>query len=196
MRHITKNFGGVHALRDVTFTAHAGEVHALCGENGAGKSTLMKILAGAITDYEGQIVLDGRPVAFSGPRDAEDAGIRIIYQELNLVTEMTVAANIFLGREKTRGPRAGSTTARWRPRRGGCSTAWGRRSSPAPGSATCGSATSRWSRSPRRWSFDAADPDHGRADLGALRRRGRPPLPRHRRPPQARARPSSTSRTR
>jgi ABC-type sugar transport system ATPase subunit len=103
MRHITKNFGGVHALADVSITAHAGEVHALCGENGAGKSTLMKILAGAITDYEGAIILDGREVRFAGPREAEDAGIRIIYQELNLVTEMTVAANIFLGRERTRG---------------------------------------------------------------------------------------------
>lgn len=103
MRQITKNFGGVHALRDVTFTARAGEVHSLCGENGAGKSTLMKILAGAITDYDGQIEVNGRPVRFSGPRAAEDAGIRIIYQELNLVPQMTVAANIFLGRERTQG---------------------------------------------------------------------------------------------
>jgi ABC-type sugar transport system ATPase subunit len=103
MKAISKNFGGVHALRDVTFTARAGEVHALCGENGAGKSTLMKILAGAITDYDGTIVLHGRAVAFSGPRHAEDAGIRIIYQELNLVPELTVAANIFLGRERRRG---------------------------------------------------------------------------------------------
>jgi ABC-type sugar transport system ATPase subunit len=103
MRHITKNFGGVHALSDVGVTAHAGEVHALCGENGAGKSTLMKILAGAITEYDGAIIFDGREVRFTGPREAEDAGIRIIYQELNLVTEMTVAANIFLGRERTNG---------------------------------------------------------------------------------------------
>jgi ABC-type sugar transport system ATPase subunit len=103
MRHITKNFGGVQALCNVSLAAHAGEVHALCGENGAGKSTLMKILAGAINEYDGEIVLDGRAVSFSGPREAEDAGIRIIYQELNLVTEMTVAANIFLGCERTRG---------------------------------------------------------------------------------------------
>ncbi len=103
MEHISKHFGGSHALRDVTFDARAGEVHALCGENGAGKSTLMKILAGAIVDYEGRIVLDGRERAFSGPRDAEDVGIRIIHQELNLVPELSVAANIFLGREKTRG---------------------------------------------------------------------------------------------
>src|SRR5687768_16319522 len=94
MEGITKHFGGVHALEDVTFEACAGEVHALCGENGAGKSTLMKVLAGAITDYSGRIVLEGRPVAFAGPREAEDAGIRIIYQELNLVPDLSVAAHI------------------------------------------------------------------------------------------------------
>ncbi len=99
MERITKHFGGVHALESVTFEAAAGEVHALCGENGAGKSTLMKILAGAITEFDGRILLDGRPVTFGGPRDAEDAGIRIIHQELNLVPDLTVAANIFLGRE-------------------------------------------------------------------------------------------------
>src|SRR5271166_2837547 len=81
MRHIAKSFGGVRALRDVSLTAGAGEVHAICGENGAGKSTLMKILAGAITEYEGEIQFNGRPVRFAGPREAEDAGIRIIYQE-------------------------------------------------------------------------------------------------------------------
>ncbi len=100
MEHITKHFGGVHALDDVTFEARAGEVHAVCGENGAGKSTLMKILAGAITDFEGRILLEGRPVDFGGPRDAEDAGVRIIHQELNLVPDLSVAANVFLGREK------------------------------------------------------------------------------------------------
>jgi ABC-type sugar transport system ATPase subunit len=104
MRNISKSFGGVHALRDVSLEAHAGEVHAVCGENGAGKSTLMKILAGAITGYDGSIELGGRAVAFAGPREAEDAGIRIIYQELNLVPDLTVAANIFLGRERTSAP--------------------------------------------------------------------------------------------
>jgi ribose transport system ATP-binding protein len=100
MENITKHFGGVHALEGVTFEARAGEVHAICGENGAGKSTLMKILAGAITDYSGQIVLNGQPVSFSGPRAAEAAGIRIIHQELNLVPNLTVADNVFLGREQ------------------------------------------------------------------------------------------------
>lgn len=100
MEHVTKRFGGVHALEDVSFEARPGEVHALCGENGAGKSTLMKILAGAITEHGGQILINGQPRKFEGPRDAEDAGIRIIYQELNLVPDLSVAANIFLGREK------------------------------------------------------------------------------------------------
>ena len=100
MEAITKQFGGIHALQGVSLQARAGEVHAICGENGAGKSTLMKVLAGAITDYDGQILLDHQAVKFSGPRDAEDAGIRIIYQELNLVPDLTVAANIFLGRER------------------------------------------------------------------------------------------------
>jgi len=100
MQHISKSFGGVRALRDVSFSAGSGEVVALCGENGAGKSTLMKILAGAIVLYEGQIVLSGTPARFSGPRQAEDAGIRIIYQELNLVQQLTVSDNVFLGREK------------------------------------------------------------------------------------------------
>jgi ABC-type sugar transport system ATPase subunit len=104
MRKVSKSFGGVHALRDVSLEARAGEVHALCGENGAGKSTLMKILAGAITDFDGTIVLNGRERRFFGPRQAEDAGIRIIYQELNLVPELSVAANIFLGRERKIGP--------------------------------------------------------------------------------------------
>jgi ABC-type sugar transport system ATPase subunit len=103
MRGISKSFGGVHALRDVSVVAYGGEVHAICGENGAGKSTLMKILAGAISEYDGRILIDGRPIRFDDPREAEDAGIRIIYQELNLVPQLSVAANIFLGRERTRG---------------------------------------------------------------------------------------------
>ena len=101
MRSITKRFGGVHALEGVDFSAKGGEVHALCGENGAGKSTLMKILAGAITDYQGSITLEGEAVKFSGTRSAEDLGIRIIHQELNLVPDLSVSANIFLGRELT-----------------------------------------------------------------------------------------------
>ncbi len=103
MRKITKHFGGIHALQNVSIDARAGEVHSICGENGAGKSTLMKILAGVVNDYEGEIILKGKKAVFSTPRDAEDAGVRIIYQELNLIPDLSVAANIFLGREKTKG---------------------------------------------------------------------------------------------
>ncbi|MBR2689303.1 MAG: sugar ABC transporter ATP-binding protein [Aquamicrobium sp.] len=98
--NISKAFGGVVALSDVGFDLRRGEIHALMGENGAGKSTLMKILSGVYTDYEGTVSVAGQPVRFSGVRDAEDAGIAIIHQELNLVPELSVAENIFLGREK------------------------------------------------------------------------------------------------
>src|SRR5262245_35589098 len=100
VRHITKRFPGVTALSDVSLDVLGGEVHAIVGENGAGKSTLMKILSGAITDYDGEILLREKPVRFNGPREAEQAGVSIMYQELNLVEELSAAANIFLGREK------------------------------------------------------------------------------------------------
>ncbi len=132
----------------------------------------MKILAGAITDYEGQIEVNGRPVRFPALGPPRTAGIRIIHQELNLVPQMTVAANIFLGRERTQG--AGWLDDRAmeaKPRR--LFERLGTPISPQPGSATSGSATSRWSRSPRPWSPEAAVLDHGRADLGTVRCRSR-----------------------
>ena len=98
-QRVTKRFDAVTALEDVSFDVRSGEFHALCGENGAGKSTLMKILSGVITDYDGQIVVDGKPLVLKGTRDAEARGISIIHQELNLVGDLSVAANIFLGRE-------------------------------------------------------------------------------------------------
>ncbi|HTV70124.1 MAG TPA: sugar ABC transporter ATP-binding protein [Rhizobiaceae bacterium] len=97
---ISKSFGGIAALADVEFDLRRGEIHALMGENGAGKSTLMKILSGVYSGYDGAIRLDGRTVSFANVRQAEAAGIAIIHQELNLVSELTVADNIFLGREK------------------------------------------------------------------------------------------------
>ncbi|HZU38163.1 MAG TPA: sugar ABC transporter ATP-binding protein [Gemmataceae bacterium] len=100
IQHVTKRFPGVVALKDVSFDIEDGELHAICGENGAGKSTLMKILSGVIPDFEGELLLRGRPIQFQGTRDAEDAGISIIHQELNLVECLSAAANIFLGREK------------------------------------------------------------------------------------------------
>src|SRR3981189_2309992 len=97
--HVSKSFAGVIALRDIDFDLRRGEVHALMGENGAGKSTLMKILAGVHTGYEGAVRVEGRPASFGGVRDAEAAGVAIIHQELNLVPELSVADNSFLGRE-------------------------------------------------------------------------------------------------
>jgi len=99
MLNISKTFGGVQALRDVSFSCRKGEVHALLGENGAGKSTLIKILAGASQADSGEIVFKGRRYAGFTAREAMATGISIIYQELNLVQYMTVAENIFLGRE-------------------------------------------------------------------------------------------------
>ena len=104
MRAISKTFPGVRALHDVSLSVHAGEIHALMGENGAGKSTLMKILSGAYqADVGGEIRLEGRPVVISGPLAAKDLGISIIYQELALAPNLTVAENMLLGRERSRG---------------------------------------------------------------------------------------------
>lgn len=99
LRSISKSFAGVQALHDVSLDIERGEIHAIVGENGAGKSTLMRILSGVYPDYDGQVLLDGEPVSFSSPRDAQSHGIGIIHQELNLIRELSVAANIFLGRE-------------------------------------------------------------------------------------------------
>lgn len=97
--HIRKSFGGVTALDDVSLTLHPGEVTAIIGENGAGKSTLMKILSGVHADYEGEVRIDEKPITLGHPSAAEAAGIAIIHQELNLVPDLDIAANIFLGRE-------------------------------------------------------------------------------------------------
>src|SRR5437870_497126 len=104
MRSISKAFPGVRALDGVSFDLNAGEIHALVGENGAGKSTLIKILAGVYPhpEYGGQIFLDGSERRFANVRDAKNAGIAVIYQELSLVKELSVAESIFLGREPRR----------------------------------------------------------------------------------------------
>ena len=99
MKRITKTFPGVRALDGVTLEVRRGEVHALVGENGAGKSTLVKILAGALLRDQGEIRIDGRPVEIRSPHAAQQLGVSMIYQEFNLVSYLTVAANIFLGRE-------------------------------------------------------------------------------------------------
>ena len=102
--NITKRFPGVTALKDVSFDLREGEIHALCGENGAGKSTLIKLLSGIHPhgSYEGRFEVNGAEAKFATIKDAESAGIAVIYQELALVEEMTVAENIFLGREPRR----------------------------------------------------------------------------------------------
>jgi len=100
MTNITKEFPGVKALNNVNFHVKRGEIHALCGENGAGKSTLMKVLSGVYPygTYTGDIVMNGKVMAFENIRSSEEAGIAIIYQELTLIKELDIAENIFLGR--------------------------------------------------------------------------------------------------
>ena len=102
MSGISKQFPGVKALEGVDFRLFPGEIHALMGENGAGKSTLIKVLTGVYDIDEGEISLDGRPVRFAGPQQATEAGISTVYQEVNLCANLSVAENIFIGREPTR----------------------------------------------------------------------------------------------
>src|SRR2546423_8699617 len=102
MTGITKRFPGVVALQGVSLALHRGEVLALMGENGAGKSTLMKILGGAYPPDEGEVLVEGRPARFAGTADAKRAGIALIHQELMLVPQLDIAANIFLGNEVRR----------------------------------------------------------------------------------------------
>jgi ribose transport system ATP-binding protein len=99
VKRLNKSFPGVRALHEIQFELMAGEVHTLMGENGAGKSTLMKILAGVYTRDSGEILYDGQPVDFQHPRDAQAVGIGIIHQELQLMNHLSVAQNMFIGRE-------------------------------------------------------------------------------------------------
>ncbi|MCT4334848.1 sugar ABC transporter ATP-binding protein [Paracoccus sp. YLB-12] len=96
---VSKSFGPIEVLHDVDLALDPGQVHALIGENGAGKSTIMKILGGFLDPTEGQILLDGKPVRFSSGPEAEAQGIVVIHQEFNLAADLSVAANVFLGRE-------------------------------------------------------------------------------------------------
>ena len=101
LAHISKLFPGVKALDDVSFNLRSGEVMALLGENGAGKSTLMKILSGVYTRDEGEVTIFGQQIGDLTPKKAQELGVAIIHQELNMCQHLTVAENIFLGREKT-----------------------------------------------------------------------------------------------
>ncbi|MFE4171407.1 sugar ABC transporter ATP-binding protein [Streptomyces sp. NPDC056909] len=102
LKDVSKSFGAVRALRDVSLRLFPGEAHALAGENGAGKSTLIKTLAGVHRPDAGEVLLDGGPVVFHGPADARDAGIAVIYQEPTLFPDLSIAENIFMGRQPRR----------------------------------------------------------------------------------------------
>ena len=105
MKDIDKSFPGVHALDHVNFEVKRGEVHALMGENGAGKSTLMKVLTGIYQKDSGTITYKGKETEFHNTREAQDAGVVIVHQELNMIGDLTVAQNIFIGREPKKGIR-------------------------------------------------------------------------------------------
>src|SRR5450755_1104180 len=105
LEHAAKRFGAVRALEDGSITLYPGEAHALLGENGAGKSTLVKILAGVHAADSGRLLLDGEPVTFNGPAASRAAGVSIIYQEPTLFPDLTVAENIFMGRQPLRAGR-------------------------------------------------------------------------------------------
>ena len=102
MQGIGKSFGPVRVLEGVDFNIAGGEIHALMGENGAGKSTLMKILSGSYTADAGTVLVDGKPVIIRSSTEAEALGIAIIHQELNLIPQLSVLDNLFLGREPNR----------------------------------------------------------------------------------------------
>jgi simple sugar transport system ATP-binding protein len=103
VQNITKQFGSVIALSGVSMTVWPGEVHCLLGDNGAGKSTLIKTLSGVHAPSSGQILIEGRPVAMAGPRDALDRGIATVFQDLAMIPLMSITRNFFMGREVTKG---------------------------------------------------------------------------------------------
>ena len=100
VKNISKEFPGVKALTDVSIDFYPGEVHTLVGENGAGKSTLIKIISGVYIPTSGQIFYEGKEMHFTAPGQAIDAGIAVIHQELSIAKDLTVAQNVWLGREK------------------------------------------------------------------------------------------------
>jgi simple sugar transport system ATP-binding protein len=102
VRHLSKHFGAVQALKELSMSVNAGEVVALAGDNGAGKTTLIKAISGVYKPSGGEILLQGEPVSFSTPQEAREKGIETIYQDLALADNLSIGANIFLGREPMR----------------------------------------------------------------------------------------------
>jgi len=151
MRRVSKSFFGIKALRNVDLTVYPGEIHALMGENGAGKSTLMKILSGAYRpDPGGEIRIEGRPVRIDGPLGGRAAGISIIYQELSLAPNLSVAENIYLGREISHS----GLLARGEPASARCSSDSARISRRRLWWPICPWASANWSRLPARCTPD------------------------------------------
>jgi simple sugar transport system ATP-binding protein len=103
LRHVTKRFGSVIALNGVSMAVHPGEVHCLLGDNGAGKSTLIKVLSGVHRPSDGEMLVGGVPTVFRSPRDAAEAGVATVFQDLGLIPLMSIARNFFLGREPVKG---------------------------------------------------------------------------------------------
>ena len=101
IKNVSKDFSGVYALKNVDMQIFPGQVTAVIGENGAGKSTLMKIISGVHTEFEGEVLLNGEKVAFKNPKEAAEKGVVIIHQELNLISELSITENLFLGQEIT-----------------------------------------------------------------------------------------------
>lgn len=132
MRHIDKVFPGVKALSNVDFTLRAGEVHSLMGENGAGKSTLVKVLTGVYHRDGGTISLNGKNISPNNPKEAQACGISTVYQEVNLCSNLSVAENIFIGRE---------------PKKFGCFIDWAQM-----GRITCGVSNTANFSCPSAWS--------------------------------------------
>ena len=118
-RGISHYYGSLAALQDVNIEVKRGEVVGLVGDNGAGKSTLLKILCGAVRPTEGSLFVDGEEVDFHSPRESRDKGIEVVYQDLALATELTIAENIFLGRETSPARLHGQAAAGARPARDG-----------------------------------------------------------------------------
>ncbi|MBN9017910.1 MAG: sugar ABC transporter ATP-binding protein [Rhizobiales bacterium] len=102
LRGVSVSFGSVKALQDIDIKVYPGEVHCLLGDNGAGKSTLIKVLSGVHRPTEGEILVDGRPVTFRGPRDAQECGVATVFQDLGMISLMSISRNFFLGRELTK----------------------------------------------------------------------------------------------